>query len=317
MKDIRTRIIDQSKFEESLKPAVPKNMLVELTNVCNHRCIFCTNRKMTRKKGYISETLLFKILSEAFSLGTSEVGFYTTGEPFMSKNLDKYVSEAKKIGFRYIYLTTNGELATPERLIPVMEAGLDSIKFSINAGSSKTYRKIHGSRNFNGVISNLTFLSEYRETNKLPFKIYVSCVITKQTSNEKEDLKWLVGSLVDDLVFIDVSNQGGMVPEANSLRVGDIPVREPPCSMLFNRFHITWEGYLSACCVDFQNYLVVADLNKISLSEAWTNETFINLRGKHLTNNLEGTLCYNCLYNKTSPVTPLTPEYATIWTYKC
>ena len=40
--------------------------------------------------------------------------------------------------------------------------------------------------------------------------------------------------------------------------------------MPFNRIHVTWEGYLTLCCVDYQNYLIVEDLNKISLWDAYT-----------------------------------------------
>lgn len=234
----------------------------------------------------------------------------------MSKNLDRYVAEAKKIGFEYVYITTNGALATPERVRPVIEAGLDSVKFSINAGTPETYKLIHGKDEFHKVISNLKFIAIYRKKYCKPSKIYVSYVVTRQNQNECETLKELVGPLVDDIIFCNVGNQGGMMFEVNaSLKVegGDL-VSKPPCNMAFNRFHITWEGYLTLCCVDYQNYLVVADLNKSSLKEAWHNQLFVDLRRRHLTNKLKGTLCYNCLYNKNEKVAPLISQYATIWT---
>lgn len=35
----------------TINPEFPtKNMLIELTNMCNHQCLFCANSKMTRKK---------------------------------------------------------------------------------------------------------------------------------------------------------------------------------------------------------------------------------------------------------------------------
>ena len=35
----------------------PKNALIELTSACNHRCIFCTNPRMSRRPIRMSEEL--------------------------------------------------------------------------------------------------------------------------------------------------------------------------------------------------------------------------------------------------------------------
>ena len=48
-------------------------------------------------------------------------------------DLPDYIAEAKRIGYSYVYLTSNGSLATPEKAKAALDAGLDSIKFSINA----------------------------------------------------------------------------------------------------------------------------------------------------------------------------------------
>ncbi len=71
-----------------------------------------------------------------------------------------------------------------------------------------------------------------------------------------------------------------------------------PCSMIFNCFHITYEGYLTACCVDEENLLFIADLNQVPLAEAWHSEKFVDLRQRHLCGNKQkigNILCRNCL----------------------
>lgn len=77
-------------------PLPTKNMLIELNNACNHKCIFCSNRKMTRKKGNIDSTFLKKILQEAYDNGVREVGYYSTGEPFLNPELADHIKTAKK-----------------------------------------------------------------------------------------------------------------------------------------------------------------------------------------------------------------------------
>ena len=54
----------------SLEPPFPKtNFLMELSNVCNHACIFCAHQKMQRKVGKIKKELAFDILRQAYELG--------------------------------------------------------------------------------------------------------------------------------------------------------------------------------------------------------------------------------------------------------
>ncbi|MBU3190606.1 radical SAM protein [Clostridium bowmanii] len=314
--DLKGRIAQYNVIDKNLIPPFPRNMLIELTNLCNHNCLFCANSKMTRKKGEINEEFLFRILKEAFEEGTEEVGFYATGEPFVSKNLALYVAKAKEIGYKYVYITTNGALATPKRSIAVIEAGVDSIKFSINAGTKETYKIIHGKDEFNIVLDNLKYISDYRKKNNKNFKIFVSSIVTKYSEDEEEALEEKLKNICDEVVFLNVANQGGMMYEINeklALEDDKYSIKKMPCSLPFNSLHVTYEGYLTACCIDFQNYLTVADLNKVSIKEAWNGKKLIELRRKHLEDSIEGTLCYNCIYNKNEYVEPLLPEHATYY----
>ena len=115
----------------TLEPPFPTtNFLLELSNACNHRCLFCAHQKMRRKVGRMKPEMVESVLRQAYELGTREVGMYATGEPFIVPELASYIKLAKDIGYTYVYLTSNGALATPERIRAVVDAGLDSIKFS-------------------------------------------------------------------------------------------------------------------------------------------------------------------------------------------
>lgn len=81
--------------------------------------------------------------------------------------------------------------------------------------------------------------------------------------------------------------------------------RTLPCSMVFNRIHVTAEGLLTACCADFNNYLVYADLNEQDLETAWNNSIITALRNKHLSGDVRGTLCYNCVNGEKTNIVPL------------
>lgn len=302
------------QFDPStLTPPFPKVGLIELSNWCNHACIFCANPRMQREKNVLDIRLFERFVHEAVGLGLEEIGLYTTGEPFFTKNLDQYVAISKKAGIRYIFLTTNGALATPERVVPVIEAGLSSIKFSVNAGSRETYAAVHGHDDFEKVIENIRFISHYRQTRAPHLRLLASCVVTRLIESEKDLVKILLLPLVDDLVFIGVDGQAGQALDQLAYLQSTMSPLVPsagkaqPCAMLWNRVHVTCEGYLTLCCSDYENALTYADLNAPgTLQEAWGNTTIVTMRGRHKSQDLEGTLCQNCLYGTTNAVNPLT-----------
>ena len=80
-----------------------------------------------------------------------KISFHGMGEPLICKDLVEYVQCAKKCGDQYIYLDSNGVLATPEVINPILDVGLDSLKFSIHASTKETYYKITNSIHFDKV----------------------------------------------------------------------------------------------------------------------------------------------------------------------
>ena len=112
-------------------------------------------------------------------------------------------------------------------------------------------------------------------------------------------MKQVFGSYVDKIYFFDANNHGGNMYENNELRPPEAEAgsRHIPCDMLFNRIHINSDGYLTACCVDFDNMLAIADLKQVSLCDAWYDERLIQLRKQHIDGRLKNNQCFNCIHN--------------------
>src|SRR3990167_7426341 len=115
----------------TVTPPAPRSVKIELTANCNYRCSYCV-KSLRSDNGEMPREMFSRIIREIYNAGVEELGLFYIGESFTCKWLPEAVAEAKQVGFPYVFLTTNGALATPERVEACMKAGLDSLKFSVN-----------------------------------------------------------------------------------------------------------------------------------------------------------------------------------------
>jgi MoaA/NifB/PqqE/SkfB family radical SAM enzyme len=292
--------------------AVPKEMLVGVTNRCNYKCIFCHHGNYDNKKGEIDTALLNRILNEAYDMGVRRVGLYSSGESFLCKNLAIHIRNAKEAGFEYIYLDTNGFLADNSRLRKVIAAGIDSIKFSINAGSNETYYLIHGINREEGIsaldriLRNLKDCYELKKELNSKLKIIVSYVVIRQNEEEVEQLHRMVKPYINEFKIYPFVNEGKLENIECLLPLSINTVRpRMPCEQIFNRINVTYNGCLSACCSDFNMDLLLADLKTTPLKDAWNSKNAVKIREAHLWKNLDGLLCNCCAKGTPQPYKPL------------
>jgi len=253
-------------------------------------------------QGEIDPKLCRRILSEGYDMGIRRVGFYTTGEMFLCNAINEHIRAAKSIGYEYIYSDTNGALATKDKLLGVIQSGLDSIKFSINAGTRETYAEIHGRDDFEVVLQNLKFCYELKQKYNPNLLIMVSFVVTRKNENEIEFLKEKVSPYIDRFMCHPVNIAHLPKEETKSSKLLPVKFEEVyhsqiPCPMVFHRVHITYNGYLTACCADFNHDLLMADLKTQSLEQAWNSDNFRKLRKAHKERAVEGLLCEDCARN--------------------
>jgi len=243
----------------------------------------------------MNKEFLYGILHQAKEIGVKEIGLFLLGEPFLVDALPEYVHYAKhEVGIEYVFVTTNGVLCTPDRLKPIIDAGLDSIKFSMNAGTKQRYLEMHGVDRFDEVMTNIAWLHKHKPDN---LKSCVSAIFIEEHKEDLEELRQLVLRYVDEFYYLPLYNHAGHLSGDVVGNPGRLENMVPPipCWGLFNSAKISWDGWLTACYFDHDSSFEIADLNKVTLLEAWNHPKFTNLRRCHLTNILEDSLCAKCL----------------------
>lgn len=270
----------------------PDNLMIEVTNACNLKCSMCYHRKMKRKVGFMSKELFTKIIEEAKELNVKNIGLYTTGEAFLHPQIFDFIKIAKDKGIEYVYITTNGQALNKEKIQKILDSGLDSIKFSIDAASKSVYEKIRTGGKWERLIENIRLLREARDKSRSDLMIFGSFVITKD--NYKDLLKCgsVFKNLIDESIFSSPDDQGGQqINEFNSMFSKAVKENFSkfllpkgkwyPCNLLWNRFIVNYDGKLTICCSDFEAELIYGDLNKHGLKECWNNKQMQTFRKIH------------------------------------
>jgi hypothetical protein len=120
---------------------------IDTFSACNRKCDFCFNhdRFPSKKQGIISDTLYTKIIDELADMGyTGKLSPYYYGEPLLDKRLNRFIAYARKrLPLSFIQINTNGDLLTEERLLELIESGLDRVKVTDyeDVGVSKKFSK--------------------------------------------------------------------------------------------------------------------------------------------------------------------------------
>jgi hypothetical protein len=288
---------------EAIAPP-PISCKIEITSRCIYDCAFCSKSINKAQDGEMDRALYRRLLKEMRACGVKELAPFFIGESMMCSWLPEAIREAKEIGFEYVFLTTNGALANTAKVRECMEAGLDSLKFSINFSTAEQLALVARvtPRFWRKAIDNLKEARRVRDEGGFKCGIYASSI--KFDGKQGEEMQAVVDEIkgyCDETYWLplfsmnEASKTNGMLPLAgNPGRLDNM--RDPlPCWSAWQA-HIDRHGRLVACCFGDtpDNGHVMADLTKVSFAEGWNSDKFQALRAAHLAKDVRGTACESC-----------------------
>jgi MoaA/NifB/PqqE/SkfB family radical SAM enzyme len=124
---------------------------IGISDVCDHRCVMCPYHPpgdadpawmAGGRAAMMPVEELERLLEDLAALGTQRVDFVGRGEPLLHPSFVDVMRSAKRRGF-FVSVTTNGSRLTTERARAMIDARLDALRVSLNAGRRDTYGRIH------------------------------------------------------------------------------------------------------------------------------------------------------------------------------
>lgn len=246
---------------------------------------------------------------------TDELGLSTQGEVCLNKELESIIAHCKKIyKIPYIYISSNGSLMDKQRAISLLESGLDSIKFSINATDAKNYKKVHKKDDFDRVIENFSALLELKEQSYPHLKLYISSVLTpNNTKNPRNEFHKIFGNKsqyinaialygrnITQKEHLQINGGGGQNLFNETIDDSSKPSHAKLlCSKPFDEIWINSSGCLILCCQDFFSSINFVSLLENDFYQLYYSEPFMRIREMFKSQNFPPYhLCKQCLTNR-------------------
>ena len=231
---------------------------IEVINRCNGECPFCPVNKYSdpRKLMKMDETLFHKIMDELGELNYSgRLALHSNNEPFLDSRIIEFARYAReKVPNAYIYMFTNGTLVTLNK--------------------------------FNEIIPYLDkmIIDNYDDELKLHENAKAIHELCRKNSRLDKKVEIHVRKIHEVL-----STRGGQSP--NNQKKKTLAMS---CILPYKQMVVRPDGKTSLCCNDPYGKNTLADLNKMTLEEAWYSERYQSARKALRKGRTRVNLCRYC-----------------------
>ncbi|MBD3313729.1 radical SAM protein [Candidatus Woesearchaeota archaeon] len=279
---LASAVKDYFRYRFCLVSKVPHSLMIETSNTCNLRCTMCSTKDSKRKKGSMSMDMYRRIIDDAADSGVRHIALHTVGEPLMHRNIVDMIRIAKKKGL-YVMISTNGQLLTPEKSKELISSRLDMIRFSLEGYEKKLYESIRVGGNFDRLVKNLRDFKAIRKSMKKnkPW-MEINSVLIKEDINYAKKFYRFWKPMVDLVKFSVEANQAGYSPHKIHPSLRKYFTSREPCHLLWGTMSISWNGDVTACCIDFENKLKVGDIRNHTIKQVWNSKTYFKMRKNHI-----------------------------------
>ncbi len=285
-KDIIKYLINRYKYE--IFPVIkkisdyPPLVQIEPSSICNFRCVFCfeTDKTFTDKKSGHMGTMKLELFKKIIDEIEGKVQFVTLasrGEPLVSKEINEMIKYTSG-KFLNLKINTNASLLTEEKIHAVLSSNVKTMVFSADAADSDLYKKLRVNGSLEKTIANIKKFKEIHNKHYANNKIITRVSGVKFSKEQNfEEMKKLWGDLVDQVAFVDYNPwENSYEKKPNGLST--------PCSDLWRRMFIWWDGKINPCDVDYKSKLSVGNVMNKKIDYLWNSDFYNNLRKKHLDN---------------------------------
>lgn len=269
----------------------PSFIKIETTNFCNSQCLYCPNKSLKRKKGFMKDTLFEKIIKECVSWKIKEIHLCNFGEPLVDKKISEKLKLIKDLRPEIkTVIFTNGGLLYEKTCREIMLAGLDELCISFDGFSKNHFEKYRYPLKYELVLENIENSIKIKEELKTKTSIILQPVYDKNVIIPEKLSAFLSfwSDKVDDISIQKLHDWHGYVKNEGYVNKNII------CRDLFEYMTINWDGSVVPCCLDYEGENILGNVNRQTIKQVWLGKEFTEFRRKLLRNVSSIPICSEC-----------------------
>ena len=270
-----------------------KKIYIEITNICNLNCSFCSTTKKEKKNMTLEE---FKVILEKIKDYTNYIYLHVKGEPLLHPQIIDFIKEADKNHLK-VNLTTNGTLLK---------------KYAKELGKCKNLNKmnisLHSENNISTYFEDI--FESVKDLSQKTTVIYRIWTLKNQELDEKstkivdkikkyynlstetvEKIKQENNIKINSQIYVDKDNEFEW-PTINSHKSCGY------CYALKTQIAILVDGTIVPCCLDAEGIVNLGNIFEERIEEIQQKDKYRKLKKSFQDRNPSEELCRSCTYKE-------------------
>lgn len=260
----------------------PPLLQIEPTSICNYRCVFCyqTDNSFTKRSngmmGHMTLETFMNLIDQAEG-NVEFISLASRGEPMLCKDINAMLAYTPG-KFLNLKLNTNASVLDEDKAHAILQSGVRTLVFSADAAEEPLYSQLRVNGSLEKVLANIEQFQKIRETQYPQSKIITRVSGVKvRLEQDLDGMERFWGGLVDQVAFVDY------VPWENVYNAAYTNIATP-CSDLWRRMFVWWDGRVNPCDVDYRSTLTAGLLAGSQLTDLWRSHAYEALRSRHAWN---------------------------------
>lgn len=282
--------MQEGQFSGYLSSAFPSQIVVDVSEFCNLKCIHCPYETVTKIKGNkrqnLDESLHTKLIDEIAGDDAGACRFlrYTgDGEPLLHPRLPQMLAYAVERTRLPVNVTTNGLLLNEERARALVESGVSVFDISLDAHRPETYAQVRVGGDLATAHANVIGLIDLIRRTGSQAKVVVSFVHQPLNEGEADDFtSFWTQKGVSRVVIRQRHSCAGSVSDVARSMWENAPSPRKPCLYPWERLVVKPDGKITFCPADWMHEGEVGNLAIHSIRDVWQGSAMSALRTAHL-----------------------------------
>ncbi len=295
---------------EAVPLPAPWTVFIDVTNVCNFKCVFCPTGSpemwhgTARNTGHMSlDTYRLVIEDLAQMPRLKMLNLYKDGEPLVHPQFTELVATAydAHISDR-IWTKTNGVLLDRHPNLPT--CGLNMLGISVPHVTAEGIKRVTGARvDYKRYVENIRKLYQGMRTFEISIKIADTGLIDSEKDKFYNDFEGICDYIsIEGLHGWSASDTKNMQIYDSGTFDGNPFDDKLACPLPFYMLTVNQDGSVSVCNDDWGYYHDLGNVHKEHLSDIWNGEKYRALRVAHLEGRREeNRACGTCQYINALP----------------